>query len=138
MAYWVKVKYERNEYVVDLDRISVFVVAPNGRVTFWLPDSSIPIIINRQANADDYQQVLQYVNQISSHSLMGAWVKIFYDRSEYVIDLNRISSFCYSPNDKVTFWLPDSSMPIIITKQGDPDSYTKVINFIFRKTGHSL
>ncbi|MEC4986803.1 MAG: hypothetical protein SAJ37_18520 [Oscillatoria sp. PMC 1068.18] len=138
MAYWIKVKYERKYYLVDLDRISVFAVAPNGRITFWLPDSSIPIIMNRQANVDDYQQILQYINQISSHSLMGNWVKIFYDRNEYVIDLNRISSFCYYSQNKVSFWLPDSSREIIITQQGDPESYSKIVNFILRKTGYSF
>lgn len=138
MAYWIKVSYERNEYVVDLDRISAFACAPNGKITFWLPGSSIPIIVNRQSNPEGYQTVLDYIQQVSAHSLAASWIRITYERSEYIIDLNRISTFCYSPSSRLTFWLPDSSIPIIINKQNDPDIYEKILEYVKRKTGHSL
>lgn len=138
MAYWIKVSYERNEYVVDLDRIGAFSCAPSGRVTFWLPDSAIPIIINRQGNPEAYQQVIEYIQQVCAYSVTGAWMKVVYERSEYIVDLNRISTFCHSPSGKITFWLPASSIPVIINKQSDPDAYQKLLEYIEHKTGQSL
>ena len=138
MAYWIKVTYERNEYVVDLDRLSAFACAPNGKITFWLPNSSIPIIINQQSSPEGYQQILDYIRDVSAHSLAGSWLQITYERNDYVIDLNRISSFCHSSSGRLTFWLPDSSIPIIINEQKDPDAYQKLVDFIARKTGHVL
>ncbi|MDB9313063.1 hypothetical protein PN462_08110 [Spirulina sp. CS-785/01] len=138
MAHWVKIQYERQEYIVDLDQVSAFACSPNGRVTFWLPDSSIPIILTRQGNGDDYDKVLNFVHSLKSSSLLGYWIHLCYDRSEYWVDLNRISSFCYTPNSKLTFWLPDASIPIILTKQGDPESYSKLRDFIIRKTGQKI
>jgi hypothetical protein len=131
------VNYERNEYLVDLDRISAFACAPNGRITFWLPDGAMAIVIAQQTDAEGYHQVLNYIEQISVQSLAASWLRVNYERSEYVVDLNRLSSFCYSPG-KLKFWLPDSSIPIIINKQNDPDSYQKLLNYIQRKTGHTL
>lgn len=138
MAYWVKVKYERNLYIIDLDRVSAFVCASNGRITLWLPDSTTSIVITKLANPDDYQKLLDYTDSIVENSLVGSWVKIFYDRNDYIINLNRISSFCYSHNDKITFWLPDSTLPIILTKQANFKDYKKIVNFIKNKTGHSF
>jgi len=137
VAYWIKINYERNDYVVDLDRISAFACAPNGRITFWLPNSAIPIIVNQQSNSDDYHKVLNYVQQLSAQSLKADWFRVIYDRSEYVVDLNRISSFCCS-SGRLKFWLPDSSIPIILNKQSDPDTYQKLLDYIDGKTGHSF
>lgn len=138
MAYWIKVTYERNEYVVDLDRLSAFACAPNGKITFWLPNSSIPIIINQQSNPEGYQQILDYIRDVSAHSLAGSWLQITYERNDYIIDLNRISSFCHSSSGRLTFWLPDSSIPIIINEQKDPDTYQKLLDYVKRRTGHPL
>lgn len=138
MAYWIKVNYERNEYVVDLDRLSAFACAPNGKITFWLPNSAVPIIINQQSNPDGYQQLLDYIQQVSAHSLSSSWIQLSYERNDYVIDLNRISSFCYTSTNRITFWLPDSSIPIVINEQKDPDTYQKLSDYIARKTGHVL
>ena len=138
MAYWIKVNYERNEYVVDLDRLSAFACAPNGKITFWLPNSALPIIINQQSNPESYQQLLDYIQQVSAHSLSSSWIHLSYDRNDYIIDLNRISSFCYTSTNRITFWLPDSSIPIVINEQKDPDAYQKLVDYIARKTGHIL
>lgn len=138
MAYWIKVTYERNEYVIDLDRLSAFACAPNGKITFWLPNSAFPIILSKQSNPDDYQQVWDYIQQVSAYSLSGSWIQLNYERNDYLVDLNRISSFCHSPSGKLTFWLPDSTIPIIINEQNDPDTYQKILNYITRKTGHRL
>ena len=138
MAYWIKITYERNKYVIDLDRISAFACAPNGKITFWLPDSAIPIILTPQSNYRDYQQVLDYTQKLAGQSLLGSWIKIIYERNEYLIDLNRISSFCHYPSSKLMFWLPDSSIPIIINSYKDLDTYQKILDYIERKTGHIL
>ena len=138
MAYWIRINYDRKEYVVDLDRLTAFVCAPNGKITFWLPNSAIPIIINQQTDPEDYQQVFDYIQNVSAHSLSGSWLQVSYERNDYVIDLNRISSFCYSASGRLTFWLPDSSIPIIINEQKDPDTYQKLLDYIKRKTGHIL
>jgi len=138
VAYWIRITYERNSYVVDLDQISAFACAPNGKITFWLPNSGIPIIINRQSNYKDYQQVLAYIQKLTTHSLLGSWLKIFYERNEYIIDLNRISSFCHYPSGKLVFWLPDSSIPIIVNSYNNLDVYQKIIDYIQRRTGHIL
>lgn len=139
MAYWVKILYERNEYVVNFERVTAFCHERNSRVTFWLPDSAIPIVINPQSNKEDYQKILQYIQYVTELEFETAyWVKIFYERNEYVINLNCISSFCHEPNGRITFWLPDSSIPIIINPVSNPESYQKVVEYIQKKTGYFL
>ncbi|MFQ4141151.1 hypothetical protein [Chlorogloeopsis sp. ULAP02] len=140
MAYWMKINYERREYVVNFERVSAFCYEQNGRITFWLPDSAIPIIINPQTNQQDYQKILEYVEQFTQPELArNHWVKIYYERNEYLINLNCISSFCYEPaNGRITFWLPDGIIPIIINPASNPASYEKVLSYIRNTTGYSL
>jgi len=140
VAYWVKISYERKEYVVNFERVSAFCYEQNGRVTFWLPDCAISIVINPQSNQQDYQKILEYIQYITEAQLENSyWVKIYYERNEYVINLNCISSFCYEPpNGRITFWLPDGIIPIIINPVSNPESYEKVVNHIQKTTGHFL
>lgn len=137
MAYWIEINYERKKYFVDLDRIVVFATAPNGRLTFWLPASAIPIILNRQNDTDSYYRVLEYIKTLEVASLSRSWVRFFYERQEYLIDLNSIGSFCYA-NHKLTFWLPDSSFPIVLSQHTEPEAYEKIRHFISEKTGKSI
>ena len=139
MAYWVKIRYEKNEYVVNFERVSAFCYEHNGRVTFWLPDSAIPIVINPQTNLEDYRKILEYIEQVTDSALEKAyWVKISYERNQYVINLDCISSFCQEPNGRITFWLPDSTIPIIINPVSNPESYEKVVEYIQKVTGYEL
>ncbi|MBE9053115.1 hypothetical protein IQ243_22355 [Nostocales cyanobacterium LEGE 11386] len=139
MAYWVKILYERKEYVVNFDRVNAFCYEKNGRVTFWLPDSAIPIVINPQSNLVDYQKVLEYLEHVTGLELDNAyWVKIIYEKSEYIINLTCISSFCQESNGRITFWLPDGTIPIIINPVSNPESYEKVLKFVQKATGYSL
>ncbi len=140
MAYWIKINYERREYVVNLECVKVFCYEQNGRLTFWLPDSAIAIVINPQTNSPDYQKISQYVQQITVSKLENNhWVKIHYDRNEYLINLDCISSFCYEPSNKrITFWLPDGTIPIIINPVSNPKSYEQVVTYIKNTTGYSL
>ncbi|WP_193193787.1 hypothetical protein [Nostoc sp. MG11] len=139
MAYWVKILYERKEYVVNFERVHAFCYERNGRVTFWLPDSAIPIVINPQSNLEDYQKVLDYLECVTGLELNHAhWVKIIYEKNEYVINLNCISSFCQEANGRITFWLPDGTIPIIINPVSNPESYQKVLQFVKKATGYSF
>jgi hypothetical protein len=139
VAYWVKILYERRGYVVNFERVHAFCYEVNGRVTFWLPDSAIPIVINPQSNLEDYQKILDYLECVTRLELDHAhWVKILYDKNEYVINLNCISSFCHEPNGRITFWLPDGTIPIIINPVSNPESYQKVVQYVHKATGYSL
>lgn len=131
MAHWVKIRYERNEYVINFERVTAFCYEKNGRITFWLPDSAIPVVINPQSNLEDYQKISQYIEKITGLEVeKGYWVRISYERNEYVINLECISSFCQEPNGRITFWLPDSTIPIIINPVSNPQSYHKVVEYI--------
>ncbi|MDJ0733974.1 MAG: hypothetical protein QNJ47_07810 [Nostocaceae cyanobacterium] len=139
MAYWVKIIYENKEYIVNFERVSAFCYEYNGRITFWLPDSAIPIIINPQSNLEDHQKILKYIENVTGLEFESAyWVKILYERNEYVINLNCISSFCQEPNGRITFWLPDSTIPVIINPVSNPDAHQKVLEYIHKSTGYYL
>jgi hypothetical protein len=139
VAYWVKILYERKEYVVNFDRVNAFCYERNGRVTFWLPDCAIPIVINPQSNLEDYQKILEYIKIVTGLEIENAhWVKILYEKNEYVINLNCISSFCQEANGRITFWLPDGTIPIIINPVSNPESYQKVMQFVQKTTGYYL
>ena len=140
MAYWVKIHYERNEYVVNFERVTGFCHERNGRITFWLPDCAIPIVINSQNNLEDYQKILDYIQHVTALGFEKSyWVKILYERNEYIINLDSISSFCHEPNNgRITFWLPNSTLPIIINPVSNPDSYQKVLEYVQNTTGYIL
>ncbi|MGB7443203.1 MAG: hypothetical protein WA919_19220 [Coleofasciculaceae cyanobacterium] len=141
MAYWVKVNYERNQYVVELDSLSAFACAPNGRISFWLPNSTVQITLNPQADSEGYQQVLEYVQDLKNRAeplQWEPWIRFNYERNDYLINLNFISSFCHTSTGRLTFWLPDSRSPIILNPQNDPETYQKLLDYIERKTGHLL
>ncbi|WP_138497901.1 hypothetical protein [Nostoc sp. PA-18-2419] len=139
MTYWVKILYERKEYVVNFERVHAFCYERNGRVTFWLPDSAIPIVINPQSNLEDYQKVLNYLECVTELELnYSHWVKIIYEKNEYIINLDCISSFCHEPNGRITFWLPDATIPIIISSLSNPESYQKVVKYVEKATGYFL
>ncbi|MFP4103042.1 hypothetical protein [Coleofasciculus sp.] len=59
--HWIKLSYERDTYLIDLNRISTFVWANNGRLIFWLPDGKVRLIIHPKTNPDAYQEILDYL-----------------------------------------------------------------------------
>ena len=138
MAYWIKIDYERSTYLIDLDSISAFSCQSDHRITFWLPNSSQPIILNKQNSGDSYQLVLNYIKDKTSQVDNHWWIKMRYDRHEWFIDFNCISTFACEPNGRITFWLPDSTKDIIINKRSNPEAYEKVIAFIKKVTGYSV
>ena len=140
MAYWSKITYEKNTYIIDLDTISAFSSEPdNKRITFWLPNSSLPIILNPQGNHEAYKQILEYIKRTTDRNSRGAWIKINYDRKDFAIDMSRISSFTSEQNGRlISFCLPDSANNIILMRESNSEDYQKVQEYIKTMTGHSL
>lgn len=141
MAYWSKFTYEKSTYIIDLDTISAFSSEPdNKRVTFWLPNSSQPIILNPQGNQEAYKQVLDYLKKTTDRNIKGLWIKLHYDRKEYDIDMSKISSFVCEQNGRlISFCLPDSATNIVIMRgEANSDDYQKIQEYIKNTTGHSL
>ncbi len=68
---WIKFVFERNTYVVALDGISSVARAENGRLMFSLPNGKIPVVIHPQNNPEAYQQILDYIENTTGHSLLG-------------------------------------------------------------------
>jgi len=63
VAYWIKLTYERHTYVIDLDRVTSFCCAPNGRLSFPLLDGNTTIVINQQSDPATYQAIVDYVEK---------------------------------------------------------------------------
>ncbi|MEG3859860.1 hypothetical protein [Microcoleus sp. herbarium12] len=140
MAYWSKITYDKSTYIIDLDTISAFSSElDNKRITFWLPNSSQPIILNPQGNQEAYKQILEYIKKTIDRNSKGSWIKVNYDRKDFAIDLSRISSFICEQNGRlISFSLPDSATNIIIMRESNSDDYQKIQEYIKNMTGHSL
>ena len=64
---------------------------------------------------------------------MAYWIRFIYDKNSFIIDLDAISSFSKElDNNRVTFWLPNSSTPITLTSQGDVDTYKQVMDYLIK------
>lgn len=138
VAQWVKISDARQVYLIDLEQITAFVCSRNGRLTLWLPNNTMPLILTREGNANIYAHIFAYATALPTQDPMTAWFKLDYDRSTYIIDLSKISSFCYGPGRKITFWLPDAGLPIVLTHHSNPDSYATLCEFIETQTGQKL
>jgi len=66
---WIKLNYERDTYLIDLNRVSTFVWADNGRLIFWLPDGKVRMIIHPKTNPEAYQEILNYVKNTVDQSI---------------------------------------------------------------------
>ena len=143
MTHWIKVNYDRNTYIIDLERITAFCLSQNGKLTFWLPDGAFPIFIYPKSSPEVYQILINYLNKIVAQQNRnlhnGYWIKIDYDRSKYVINLNCISAFCREPSgSRISFWLPHSDKQLIILHpQSSKEAYQLVQDYIDKKTGLS-
>ncbi len=69
MAFWIKLTYERNTYVVDLDRVAAFCQRANGRISFTLPEGQENITITQQTDPDSYQTLVDYIEKVSGFQL---------------------------------------------------------------------
>jgi hypothetical protein len=70
VSYWIKLIYDRNTYIIDLDRIGAFCHAPNGRISFTVMDGTVAIVINQQSDPATYQAILDYVEKQTGLSLV--------------------------------------------------------------------
>lgn len=138
MAYWIKFSYDRKEYVVDLDRVGGFAYEPNARITFWLPDSSYPIVINPQGHPELHKTVLAYIQHVTEIAFEAYWVKIEYENKQLLINLKKIAAFSAEPNGRITFWLPEGALAIVIHPVTNLEAYEKIQNYIKQSTGISL
>ncbi|MFB2833836.1 hypothetical protein [Floridanema evergladense] len=138
MTYWIKFNYDRKAYIVDLDRLTGFAYEPNRRITFWLPDSSYPFVISPDANPEVHRIITAYIQQSTNIAFEEHWVRFDYEQKEYIINLKKISTFCLEPNGRITFWLPEGSLPIIIQPSNNAEAYRKIQNYIKQSTGLSL
>ena len=141
MAYWIKINYERSIYLIDLDSITAFCCQPNKRITFWLPNTNQEIVLNKQNCEYDYYLILEYIKKkikIGYLTHNEYWVHIIYERYEWFINFNSITTFAWEPNGRITFWLPDSTKDIIINPNNNLEAYEKVLKFVNKVTGNSL
>ncbi|MEA5420754.1 hypothetical protein VB712_16095 [Spirulina sp. CCNP1310] len=138
MADWVKIPEHRQIYLVDLEQITAFIHGRNGRLSFWLPNSAIPIVLTQASNPDTYARIAAYTEHLLNTTEPQQWFNLDYDRSTYVVNLARVSSFCYGPGRKVTFWLPDAGLPVILTPQSNGPDYQAVCDFVEGYTGYVL
>ena len=141
MAHWIKINYERSIYLIDLDSITAFCCQPNKRITFWLPNTNQEIVLNKQNCEYDYYLILEYIKkkiEIGYKTHNEYWVHIIYERHEWFINFNSITTFAWEPNGRITFWLPDSTKDIIINPNNDLEAYEKVLKFVNKVTGNSL
>lgn len=139
MAHWVNIQYQKQHYVIDLDFVNTFCYEKNGRVTFWLPNSNIPIIINPQSNWQDYQKITTYLECIQGLNLENHyWITLEYDRNQYIINLGCIHSFCQEDNGRLTFWLPNINTPIIVHPSSNKEGYDKILYYLQQKTGFHI
>lgn len=67
--YWIKITYDRETYVIDLSQVTAFAYASNGKITFWLPGTISPVVINPQSNPEAHEKVLDYVEKATGYSL---------------------------------------------------------------------
>jgi hypothetical protein len=70
VAYWIKLTYDRNTYLVDLERVSAFCYMQNGRISFSVMDGTVTIVINQQSDPSTYQAILDYVEKKTGQSLL--------------------------------------------------------------------
>jgi len=138
VAYWIKFSYDRKEYIVDLDRVSGFAHEPNSRITFWLPDSAYPIVINPQAHPELHKSLLTYIQQATDIAFETYWVKFDYEKKQFLVNLKKIGTFSYEPNGRITFWLPEGALAIIIHPDTNLEAYEKIQSYIKQSTGISL
>jgi hypothetical protein len=68
------------------------------------------------------------------------WIKINYERDKqvFVLDLDRISAFSLSWNGRLTLYFPNGESSLVITQQSEPEAYQKILDYVEKKTGHSL
>ncbi len=66
------------------------------------------------------------------------WIKLTFDRTVYIIDLDRIVAFSQTSSGRVSFGIPDENVTIVVNQQKDPDTYQTILNYVEQTTGHTF
>jgi hypothetical protein len=66
------------------------------------------------------------------------WIKLIYDRNTYIIDLDRVGTFCHSANGRISFAVMAGHVTIVVNQQSDPVSYQAILDYVEKKAGISL
>jgi len=70
VTYWLKLVYDRNTYIVDLDRVSAFCHTATGRISFSVMEGNTTIVINQQSDPVTYQAIWDYIEKKTGMSLL--------------------------------------------------------------------
>ena len=69
---------------------------------------------------------------------MAFWIKLTFDRTLYILDLDQIAAFYQTSTGRVAFGLSDERITIVVNQQKDPDTYETILNYVEQTTGHRL
>jgi hypothetical protein len=70
VAHWIKLTYDRNTYILDLDRVGAFCLSPNNRLSFAALDGSVMIVVNQQSDPATYQTIVDYIEKTTQQRLL--------------------------------------------------------------------
>lgn len=129
--YWVQLQFRSREYLVDLKQVSSFVIAPNGHISFWLPNSNPPQKITCQSRSPTpgYRPVAQYIHQLAQEH-DHHWLRFTYDYQDYWVNLRALGSSCRLSVHDIRFLLPDNGQEIVISKITDGPTFERLHQFL--------
>jgi hypothetical protein len=130
VAHWIQFSYERNEYLVNLASIRFFARDSSQRISFWLPDSAMPVVLVPQDHPTAYRQVMEFIDRLPDANADCYWVSLVYDRREYTINLKTIRAFSRSANGRLVFWLPDNGQDMVLHPELNAEAYHLVNDYI--------
>jgi hypothetical protein len=144
VADWLSFNYERSDYWVNLHTVHTFRLAEDGRMTFWLRDSGIPIVLQAPLQPQAYARVQAHCQQLSGAIATQPppptvhWLTMAYDRAHYWVDLGAVSAYSRAENGRITFWLPDNGQPIILHPKQDQPAYDDVVAYLVQRVDPSF
>lgn len=130
VSHWIQFSYERQDYLVDLTSIRFFARDASRRISFWLPDSAMPIVLMPHDHPETYQQVLAFIDRRLDAYPSAYWVKLLYDRRDYFINLSAVRAFARQSSGRLTFWLPDNGQDIVLHPMVNAEAYQLVSDYI--------
>lgn len=130
VSHWIQFSYERQDYLVDLTSIRFFARDASQRISFWLPDSAMPIVLMPHDHPETYQQVLAFIDRRLDAYPNAYWVKLLYDRRDYFINLSAVRAFARQSSGRLTFWLPDNGQDIVLHPMVNAEAYQLVSDYI--------
>jgi hypothetical protein len=64
------------------------------------------------------------------------WIKFVHERNTYVVDLGCISTFTFTENGRLIFWLPDTKgkVQIIFHPKSNPEAYRQILEYLEKRS----